>query len=139
MPVVSIAEIAGRDGEEATVRGWLYQKRSSGKIQFLVVRDGTGYLQVVLPRAEVPEETWQAAESLGQESSLTVTGRVRRDPRSPGGVEMTGRESWIHADWEGEKLIAAGDVPVGAEVDLAIDPARILRFDRATGDRLTQR
>jgi ABC-type sugar transport system ATPase subunit len=53
-------------------------------------------------------------------------------------VEMTGRESWIHADWEGEKLIAAGDVPVGVEVDLAIDPARILRFDRATGDRLTQ-
>ena len=85
----SIAQIGGSAGASATVEGWLYNKRSSGKIQFLIVRDGTGYLQVVVPRAEVPPEVWETAEKLTQESSLRVTGLVREEKRAPGGFEMT--------------------------------------------------
>ena len=92
MGAVSIERIASHEGQEATIRGWLYKKRSSGKIQFLVVRDGTGYLQVVLVKKEVSPDAWEAAESAGQESSLTVTGAIRKDDRAPGGYEMTGRE-----------------------------------------------
>jgi asparaginyl-tRNA synthetase len=90
-PTVYIEEIAGREGKRATVRGWVYHKRSSGKIQFLVIRDGTGYLQVVLAKKEVEPEVWEAAESLGQESSVIVSGAVRADARAPGGFEMAGQ------------------------------------------------
>ncbi|HWZ86735.1 MAG TPA: asparagine--tRNA ligase [Thermoanaerobaculia bacterium] len=89
MDTTSISRIGERAGASATVRGWLYNKRSSGKIQFLIVRDGTGYLQCVVPRAEVPAEVWEAAEKATQESSLAVTGTVREDKRAPGGFEMT--------------------------------------------------
>jgi asparaginyl-tRNA synthetase len=85
---ISIAGIGQSAGGAATVEGWLYNKRSSGKIQFLIVRDGTGYLQVVVPKAEVSPEVWEAAERLTQESSLRVTGAVREEKRAPGGYEM---------------------------------------------------
>src|SRR5262249_51806331 len=62
---------------------------SSGKIQFLIVRDGTGYIQVVVPKAEVAPEVWEAAEKLTQESSVSVVGTVREERRAPGGFEMT--------------------------------------------------
>ena len=74
MSLVAIKDIATCAGKEATVRGWIYHKRSSGKIQFLVVRDGSGYLQVVLVKNEVAPELWEAAQAAGQESSLKVTG-----------------------------------------------------------------
>ncbi|HSB61627.1 MAG TPA: asparagine--tRNA ligase, partial [Vicinamibacteria bacterium] len=79
-------------GEEVLVRGWLHNKRSSGKLQFLIVRDGSGFAQAVMARAAVPPESWEAAERAGQESSLELTGRVREDKRAPGGheVEATG-------------------------------------------------
>ena len=89
MEATSISRIGDRSGSTATVRGWLYNKRSSGKIQFLIVRDGTGYLQCVVPRADVPPEVWDEAERATQESSLSVTGLVRQDSRAPGGYEMT--------------------------------------------------
>ena len=89
MDAIEIARIGGKAGSPATVRGWLYNKRSSGKIQFLIVRDGTGYLQCVVPRADVPAEVWDVAEKATQESSLSVTGVVRQDSRAPGGYEMT--------------------------------------------------
>jgi asparaginyl-tRNA synthetase len=89
MESISISHVGERAGGEATVQGWLYNKRSSGKIQFLIVRDGTGYLQVVVPKAEASPETWEAAEKATQESSLRVRGRVREDKRAPGGFEMT--------------------------------------------------
>ncbi|MGD8377617.1 MAG: asparagine--tRNA ligase [Acidobacteriota bacterium] len=85
---VTIDAIAGREGREATVRGWLYRKRSKGRLQFLVVRDGTGYLQAILVKGEVSPGVWETAESLGQESSLRITGVVRKDDRAPGGFEM---------------------------------------------------
>ncbi len=88
METTAISKIGGKAGGTATVRGWLYNKRSSGKIQFLIVRDGTGYLQCVVPRADVPAEVWDAAERTTQECSLAVTGAVREDKRAPGGYEM---------------------------------------------------
>src|SRR5438105_989327 len=95
MPTTSITHIGERAGSGAEVRGWLYNKRSSGKIQFLIVRDGTGYLQVVVPKADVSDAVWSAAESAAQESSLRVVGVVREDKRAPGGYEMTASEVTI--------------------------------------------
>src|SRR5262245_13388717 len=89
METTAISHIGQKAGGPAEVRGWLYGKRSSGKIQFLIVRDGTGYLQVVVPRAEVAGPVWEAAEKAAQEASLAVTGTVREDKRAPGGYEMT--------------------------------------------------
>jgi asparaginyl-tRNA synthetase len=89
MGATTIRRIGESSGQTATVQGWLFAKRSSGKIQFLIVRDGTGYLQAVVPKAEVSPETWEAAEETTQECSLRVTGTVREDKRAPGGFEMT--------------------------------------------------
>jgi asparaginyl-tRNA synthetase len=92
METTTIRHIGEKRAQMATVQGWLFNKRSSGKIQFLIVRDGTGYLQVVVPKAEVPAEVWETAEKATQECSLSVTGSVREDKRAPGGFEMTASE-----------------------------------------------
>jgi asparaginyl-tRNA synthetase len=88
MRVVRIDEFKGHVGAEVTVRGWLHNKRSSGKLQFLIVRDGSGFAQAVMAKAAVPAEAWEAAEKAGQESSLEISGRVREDKRAPGGFEL---------------------------------------------------
>jgi asparaginyl-tRNA synthetase len=85
---VRIGDFRDHVGEEVKVQGWLHNKRSSGKLQFLTVRDGSGFAQVVLAKAAVPPETWQAAEGMGQESSLELTGKVKQDARAPGGYEV---------------------------------------------------
>ncbi|MBM3271095.1 MAG: asparagine--tRNA ligase [Candidatus Sericytochromatia bacterium] len=87
--VTTISRLADFVGQAVTLRGWLYNKRSKGKLQFLILRDGTGIVQAVVFRPEVPEETWSAAESLTQESSCVVEGVVRADERAPGGYELT--------------------------------------------------
>jgi len=87
-PVVRIADFRGHAGEEVRVQGWLHNKRSSGKLQFLIVRDGSGFAQCVVAKAAVPPEAWTAAEGAGQESSLELTGRVKEDQRAPGGFEV---------------------------------------------------
>jgi asparaginyl-tRNA synthetase len=84
-----IAEIGKYQGKEVLIKGWLYNKRSSGKIHFLLVRDGTGILQSVLIQGEIKDEIFQLYEKLTQESSLEVTGMVRADKRAPGGYELT--------------------------------------------------
>ena len=89
MTAVRITELRGHVGDTVTVRGWVVTTRSSGKIAFVVVRDGTGSVQAVLSKKEVPEDTWATFGALTQESSVAVTGVVRDDPRSPGGVELT--------------------------------------------------
>jgi asparaginyl-tRNA synthetase len=83
-----IRELPGLIGEVVRVRGWLYNARSAGKLRFLVVRDGSGYLQAVVFKPSAPEHLWNDAERLTQESSLWVTGKVKEDKRSPGGVEL---------------------------------------------------
>jgi len=92
MQTVRVGDFRGHVGEEVRVQGWLHNKRSSGKLQFLIVRDGSGFAQAVMARAAVPPEAWEAAEKAGQESSFELTGRVREDKRAPGGyeVEVTG-------------------------------------------------
>lgn len=89
MQATSVSRIGEKAGASARVEGWLYNKRSSGKIQFLIVRDGTGYLQTVVAKAEVSPEVWEAAEKATQECSLAVEGVVREDKRAPGGYEMS--------------------------------------------------
>jgi asparaginyl-tRNA synthetase len=76
-------------GQPALVRGWVMTTRSSGKIAFVSLRDGTGYLQVVLSKKDVPDRVWEALGTLTQETSVEVTGTVRADARAPGGVELT--------------------------------------------------
>ncbi len=88
MGAAYIDKIAEFDGQEVTIRGWLYNKRSSGKLHFLLVRDGTGTIQCVVSKADVPEQDFEACHELTQESSLTVTGMVHADKRAPGGYEI---------------------------------------------------
>ena len=88
MDAVAISRIGGAAGQEACVRGWLYNKRSSGKIQFLILRDGTGYCQCVVVKAEVEGRLGGGARRLTQESSLEIVGKVRKDERAPGGYEL---------------------------------------------------
>src|SRR5881394_2576281 len=76
-------------GQPVITRGWVMTTRSSGKIGFVMLRDGTGYLQVVLSKKDVPEVAWDAFGRLTQETSVEVTGTVRADARAPGGVELT--------------------------------------------------
>ena len=88
MAAVEISGLQAHVGETVTVRGWVVTTRSSGKIAFVVVRDGSGTVQGVLSKKEVPASTWAAFESLSQETSVAVTGTVRAEPRSPGGYEL---------------------------------------------------
>jgi asparaginyl-tRNA synthetase len=85
---VYIEDIGQHEGEEVTIKGWLHQRRSSGKIHFLIVRDGSGFIQAVMSKAAVGEESFKAADHLGQETSLVVTGVARADARAPGGYEV---------------------------------------------------
>jgi asparaginyl-tRNA synthetase len=89
MTAVQISELRGHVGETVTLRGWVVTTRSSGKIAFLVLRDGTGSVQGVLSKKEVADDTWAAFGALTQEASVAMTGTVRDDPRSPGGVELS--------------------------------------------------
>ncbi len=75
-------------GASVTIKGWLHHRRSSGKIHFLVIRDGTGFLQVVMGKKDVDEATFAKADHLGQESAIIVTGTVRADERAAGGYEL---------------------------------------------------
>ena len=75
-------------GQAVTLSGWVYNSRPSGKVQFVVVRDGTGLCQCVIEAGAVSEDVFEAVKRLGQESSLSITGVVRAEPRSPGGVEL---------------------------------------------------
>src|SRR5215510_4272312 len=83
-----IDELPQHGGETVAVRGWVATTRSSGKIAFVVLRDGTGYLQAVLSKKEVAPDVWDAFGKLTQETSLEVIGSVRPDARAPGGVEL---------------------------------------------------
>ena len=89
MARVYIEELSKHAGDEVTLKGWLAGKRSSGKIHFLQVRDGTGVCQCVASLADLGAENFATADHMGQETSLEVTGIVREDKRAPGGFELT--------------------------------------------------
>ena len=88
MDAVDISGLHAHVGQTVSVRGWVVTTRSSGKIAFVVVRDGSGYVQGVLSKKDVPETTWSTFTGLTQESSVRLTGVVRAEPRSPGGYEL---------------------------------------------------
>jgi len=83
-----IKDLSNCIGEKVTINGWLYNKRTAGKLQFPIIRDGSGYLQCVVSKKEVSELTWRAVEEVTQESTVRVTGTVRAEARAPGGVEL---------------------------------------------------
>lgn len=86
--MIYIKNLADHVGESVTLKGWLYNKRSSGKLQFLVLRDGTGIVQCVIFKGNVSEELFEEAKKLTQESSFEVTGTVKKDDRQVGGHEI---------------------------------------------------
>ena len=83
-----IEDIAKHDGQPVTLKGWLANRRSSGKIHFLQVRDGSGFIQAVMSKAAVGDDAFQQAGHLSQESAIIVSGNVRADARAPGGYEI---------------------------------------------------
>ncbi len=83
-----IEDLSNHIGEQVTLAGWLYNKRSSGKIRFLILRDGTGLVQGVLVKNNLAEEIFNKFDELTQESSFRMTGTVRKEERAPGGYEM---------------------------------------------------
>ena len=87
-PLADLASLANFSGQVVTIRGWVHHLRSSGKVRFLVVRDGTGLAQGVLVKGNLPEDEFKQFDRLTLESSLTLTGRVRAEPRAPGGYEL---------------------------------------------------
>jgi asparaginyl-tRNA synthetase len=84
-----IEDVSKFEGQKLTINGWLVNKSSKGKIHFLWVRDGTGIIQGVMVKGEVDDQTFGLYDQLTQESSLEVTGMVRKDSRAPGGYELT--------------------------------------------------
>ncbi len=85
---VYVEDIAASDGREVEVRGWVYNKRSSGKVRFLLVRDGTGLIQATAFSADKDAPLFRTFDRLTQESSVVVRGKVRADKRAPGGYEL---------------------------------------------------
>jgi asparaginyl-tRNA synthetase len=86
--LTTIGQLKQHLGQPVTLRGWLYNLRSSGKLLFPTFRDGTGTVQGIVPKAAVPEQVFETLKNLTLESSLTVTGTVREDQRAPSGVEL---------------------------------------------------
>jgi asparaginyl-tRNA synthetase len=85
---VYIEDIGKHEGQEVTIKGWLHTRRSSGKIHFLILRDGTGFIQAVMSKAAVGDDAFKAADHLSQETSIIVTGTARADSRAPSGFEI---------------------------------------------------
>jgi asparaginyl-tRNA synthetase len=92
-----IRDIAQHEGKQVTINGWLHNRRSSGKIHFLQIRDGSGVIQAVMSKAAVGDETFKAADHLAQETAVSVTGAVRADARSPGGYEVDVTALQVHS------------------------------------------
>ncbi|MCH8171433.1 MAG: asparagine--tRNA ligase [Bacteroidetes bacterium] len=88
MQKILVKDLEHHVGKEITLYGWLYNKRSSGKLKFLMLRDGSGIVQCVYFKGNVSEKVFEDADRIGQESSIEVTGKVKEEPRSPGGFEL---------------------------------------------------
>jgi len=84
-----IEDASRYDGQIVTAKGWVFNKRSSGKVKFLILRDGTGLMQSILFKGECAEDSFDEFDRLTQESSVEVTGKIKKEPRAPGGYEMS--------------------------------------------------
>ena len=89
---IYIEDIGKYQGKEVIIKGWLFNKRSSGKIRFILVRDGTGIIQSVIAKGEVKDELFEIADKITQESSIILTGTVRKEDRAPGGYEIIAKD-----------------------------------------------
>ena len=87
-PVATVERLAEHVGQVVTLRGWIYNRTSKGKLHFTLLRDGTGIVQCVLFQKSVPPELFAAVGAAGQESSLELSGLVKEDARAPGGFEV---------------------------------------------------
>ncbi|UCD38709.1 MAG: asparagine--tRNA ligase, partial [Fidelibacterota bacterium] len=96
VPVTTVQHLGEFVGEAVQLDGWVYSTRSSGKIGFLMFRDGTGIVQAVVSRNDVPAAVFEAFEMLTQESAITVSGEVRADSRAPGGYELLVDQLDVH-------------------------------------------
>jgi asparaginyl-tRNA synthetase len=123
-----IEDIARHEGQQVTIHGWLHNRRSSGKIHFLIVRDGTGFIQAVMSKAAVGDEAFGRADHLSQETSLSVTGVVRADKRAKGGYEIDVSNLEVHGE--------AHDYPITPKehgVDYLLDRRHLwIRSERQT-------
>ena len=88
MKEIDIRDVSKYEGEKVKIKGWLYNKRSSGKIHFLIIRDGTGYIQGIVEKKNVSEEIFELYDKISLETSLEVVGKIRKDERSPFIYEM---------------------------------------------------
>jgi len=126
-PYTRIAELSARAGEVVRVRGWITHLRSSGKVAFAVMRDGSGTLQCVLVKSSIPAETWERFSTLTQETTIEVTGEVRPDARALGGFELAVSELVIFGQ-------AAPDYPIQPKehgIDFLLDHRHLwLRSER---------
>lgn len=114
--VIAIKDAKNHIGEEVEIRGWAYNFRSSGKIMFLQLRDGSGRIQGVVVKSDISEEKWNEAQTLTIESSVIVRGTVRSDERSASGVELTVKDL--------EVVAVAEEYPIGKKehgVDFLMD------------------
>jgi asparaginyl-tRNA synthetase len=125
---IRIQDIADHVGQQVTLHGWLHNRRSSGKIHFLTVRDGSGFIQAVMSKAAVGDEAFTRADHLSQETSLSVTGTVRADARAKGGFEVDVARLEIHGE--------AHDYPITPKehgVDYLLDRRHLwIRSERQT-------
>ena len=101
VPWIRVSDAPGRPGQTVEIRGWLTHRRSSGKVQFLVIRDGSGVIQCVAGVKDLSPESWDACARLGQESALVVQGVLRPDARAPGGVELGISQVRVIAETDG--------------------------------------
>ncbi|MFC4453371.1 asparagine--tRNA ligase [Deinococcus sonorensis] len=92
LPDTNIRNLSHHVGEEVRLTAWLTDKSGKGKLQFLKLRDGTGFVQATVVKAEVSEAVFELAKRLTQEQGVTVIGTVRADERAPGGVELSVRD-----------------------------------------------
>jgi asparaginyl-tRNA synthetase len=88
MEIIRISDIKNYEGKEIEVKGWLYNKRSSGSIKFLIIRDGTGFIQATLLKSEIKEELFNKIDTINYESSMKIVGLVREEKRAPSGYEI---------------------------------------------------
>jgi asparaginyl-tRNA synthetase len=96
--MIWIQELKNHIGEEVTLRGWMYNKRDSGKVRFVLLRDGTGILQCIFVKSLLDEESFELADSLNQEALVEIRGTVKEDKRASGGVELDAASLEILAD-----------------------------------------
>lgn len=88
MEIIRISDIKNYEGKEIEIKGWLYNKRSSGSIKFLIIRDGTGFIQATLLKSETKEELFNKIDNINYESSMKIVGLVREEKRAPSGYEI---------------------------------------------------